>query len=48
MAENGDIAYISTDFGHKNSERNGKIIFEGQKTDIVNIIAREHSIITSR
>ena len=28
MAENGNIAYISTDFGHKNNDGNGNIIFE--------------------
>ena len=38
MAKNGDIAYISTDFGHKNSDENRYIILEGRETEIVNII----------
>ena len=29
MAENGNIAYISTDFGHENSDVNGKTILRG-------------------
>ena len=32
-----NIAYISTYFGHKNSDGNGNINLEGQKTEIVNI-----------
>ena len=31
MAENGNVVYILTDFGRKNSGRNGIVIFEGRK-----------------
>ena len=41
MAENGNIAFISTDFGHENSDGNGNDILEGQKTDVVNMIVRD-------
>ena len=41
MAENGNIAYILTDFGHKNSDGNENIILEGRKTKIVNIIVTD-------
>ena len=41
MAENGNVAYISTDFEHKNSDENGIIILEGRKTKIVNIIVTD-------
>ena len=41
MAKNGHIAYISTDFGHKNSDRNGNIILEDPKTENVNMIDRD-------
>ena len=40
MAENGNIAYISTDFGQKN-EGNGNIILKGQKTEIVDMIVTD-------
>ena len=36
MAINGNIAYISTDFRHKNNNVN--ILLEGRKMKIVNII----------
>ena len=38
MAETGYIVYLSTEFGHKNSDVNGHIILEGRQTEIVNII----------
>ena len=41
IAENGNIACNSTDFGNKNSDRNESIILEGRKTEIVNIMATE-------
>ena len=41
MAENENIAYISTDFGHKNSGRNWIIILEGRKTEIFDIIVTD-------
>ena len=31
MAKDGNIAYISMDFGHKNSDRNGNIILKGSE-----------------
>ena len=31
IVENVNIAYISTDFGHKNSDVNGDIIFRGSE-----------------
>ena len=33
--------YISADFGHKKSDRNGNINSEGQKTEISNIIVTD-------
>ena len=39
MAENENIAYNSTNFGHKNSDRKPNIILDGWKTDIVKVIA---------
>ena len=36
-AENGNIVYIPTDYGHKNSGGDGIIKLEGRETDIVNI-----------
>ena len=40
-AENVNVAYISTNFGYKNSDGNGHIILEGLKTEIFNIIATD-------
>ena len=39
LSETGNIVYISTDFGHRNSDRNGYITLDRRRTDIVNIIA---------
>ena len=39
LAENGNIVYISTDFGHRSSDGNGNIILEGRKIEIGNVIA---------
>ena len=41
MGENGNIVFISTDFGHKNSNGDGNITLDDRKTDIVNIIATD-------
>ena len=41
MAENENIAYVSTDIRHKNSDEHGNIIVEGRKTGIVNTIATD-------
>ena len=41
MADNENVAYISTDFGHKNSARNENMILEGRKTKNVNTIATD-------
>ena len=38
MSENGNVVYISTDFGHKNTDGDRNILLEGQKTEIANII----------
>ena len=41
MAENGNIAYISTDFGYKNSGENEIIILRDRQTEIVNTIVKD-------
>ena len=41
MAESGNTACISLDFGHNSSDGNGNIILERRKTEIVNIIATD-------
>ena len=41
MPENGNIAYISTDFGHKDNNGNESIILKGRKTEIVIIIVTD-------
>ena len=41
MAENGNVAYIATDFGQKNSDGNGHTILESRKTEIVNMIVTD-------
>ena len=43
MAENVNILYISTDFGHKNSGRHRIIILDGWKTEIAIIIVTDIS-----
>ena len=41
MTENENIAYISTDYGNKNSDGNGNIVLDDRKTEIVKIIVTE-------
>ena len=38
MAENGNIGYVSTDFGHKKSDGNGNMNLKGGKMKMFNII----------
>ena len=41
MFRNGNVTYILTEFGHKNSGGNGIVILEGPKTKTVNIIVKD-------
>ena len=41
MVDNRKIAYFSAVFGHKQSDGNGNINLEGQKTEMFNIIVAD-------
>ena len=48
MAENGNIAYISTDFGHENNDVNGNIILRGPENGNCQYNCHGHRIIGSK